>query len=170
MTQFSQNHKLLMDYINQLEEARFLYSNNGRWTAGQQLSHIVLCLKPIESAIRSKVFIEEKFGHIDHAPMDYESVIQAYQAALERGGKAPGRFEPAEVSLADKVALMNELEVILASIQKQWETYSDVELNSLALPHPLLGKLSIRELFCLMSFHAIHHLEQTKKNAAHMQP
>ncbi len=160
---FFNNHKELVDYINSLSDDQFIYSN-GKWTAGQQLSHINLCLQPISQALASKEYIIQKFGEIDRDAMDYDQVIINYKSALEKGGKAPDRFVPEMVSVIDRNKLTTELTALLLKIKTQLSDYTDQELNTLILPHPLLGNMTIRELIYLMTHHATHHLRQTEHN------
>jgi hypothetical protein len=158
--QFYDNHKELVDYINSLNDEEYMYSKDGKWTAGQQLDHIRLCLMPIAQALSSKEFIEQKFGRVDRPTLNYEEVIRKYKAALSSGGKAPERFVPAEVSLSNREELSDEVFDMLDTIVPHLKNYSEDELNTLVLPHPLLGSLSIKELFFLMTYHATHHLRQ----------
>jgi hypothetical protein len=161
---FIDNHNNSAAFICSLPDEHFTYRHDTKWSAGQQLAHLVLCLKPISQALSSAAFIKEKFGTIDRAAMDYDEVIAFYNIGLQNGGKAPEKFLPSPVEVHQREALQQELTEILSTIESQLNSYSDVELDSLALPHPFLGLLSIRELFYLMSYHPLHHLEQVRKN------
>lgn len=162
--QFKNNHEEFIDYIDGLTETEFMSSTNGKWTPGQQLEHVYLCLVPIAKVLPSSSFIKEKFGVLDRTGLDYEMVITNYKAALSQGGKAPDKFLPAAVELAQKGSLIDQTNQTLSGICQSLNSYTEAELDTLVLPHPLLGKLSISELFFLMSYHAIHHLDQTKQN------
>jgi len=52
---------------------------------------------------------------------------------------------------------------VLLVIGELLEQFTEEELDTLSLPHPLLGILSIREMFYLISYHPSHHLAQTKQ-------
>ena len=39
---------------------------------------------------------------------------------------------------------------------------SDSVLDSYRLPHPILGKISLRELAIFTAFHTVHHIELLK--------
>jgi len=161
---FRENHQELIDYINALKDDKFAYSHHGRWTPGQQLSHIYLCLKPISQALASKEFIVQKFGKIDRSTFEYNNVIDNYKIALDKGGKAPDRFVPEQIDFNNKTRLSADLFELLQTIQQQLNDYTDEELDNLVLPHPLLGNLTIREMFYLMTYHAKHHYIQTEQN------
>jgi uncharacterized damage-inducible protein DinB len=161
---FCTNHQALINYIDSLSLEKFMLSQYGKWTAGQQLSHIYLCLKPIAQALASKEFIAQKFGTIDREVMEYSEVISSYKSALEKGGVAPARFLPELVTADQKHQLVVDLQELLHVIQIEWAAYSEEELNSLVLPHPLLGSLTISEMFCLMAYHATHHQRQIEQS------
>lgn len=161
---FYNNHKNLIDYINSLPDDKFMHSHNNKWTAGQQLVHMYLCLKPICQALASKEFIIQKFGRIDRIIMEYDEVIKVYKTALDKGGKSPDRFVPETTSLESREKVSEDLTELIKKILQQLESYTEEELDSLVLPHPLLGNLTIRELFYLMTYHATHHHRQTERN------
>lgn len=157
---FYDNHKDMSDYINSLSKEQFVYSRNGKWTAGQQFSHIYLTLLPFPKILPSKEFIEQKFGKIDRPIWDYETVLKNY---FKTSLKAPQQYLPEQVNLEQKATITNNLQKILMTIQQLLDHYTDLELDTLVLPHPLLGKMTIREMFYLMTYHATHHQRQTEK-------
>lgn len=158
--QFVQAHMDLISYVQTLPDEAYLYSYAGKWTAGQQLAHIILCLQVTSKALLPPAVIEEKFGKIDRPEMTFDELVRFYQAGLRDGGKAPERFLPPPTGIEQRIQLNTELTDLLASIRQQLMTYSEEEMSSLSLPHPFLGKLSIRELFYLMTYHAGHHQRQ----------
>lgn len=164
ISEFVQNHIEFNNYINALTEVEFAYSNQGKWTAGQQLEHVYLCLYPISQALASKEFILHKFGKTDRSSLSYDEIIDNYKAALAQGGKAPDRFVPGAFDPADKSKVSSQLLELLETIAQQLDGYTNEELDSLLLPHPLLGNLTITEMFYLMTYHATHHHRQTELN------
>jgi hypothetical protein len=165
---FVANHAGSSEFICALTDEQFVHSHNGKWTAGQQLSHLLLCLQPISRALASKEYIQEKFGTQQRAAMSYEEVLAATRMHLQNGAKAPERFLPAAVAVADRAALAQELSDITATIKSQLQSYSEDELDRLVMPHPFLGMLSVREMFYLMSYHPLHHLQQVRAHLGMM--
>ncbi|WP_313270001.1 DinB family protein [Sphingobacterium sp.] len=158
---FSDNHYTAISYIQALPESHFSFRHNEKWTAGQQLKHILLTLLPFPKVLQSKDFISEKFGTLERAPWDYDAVRNNY---LKTSRQAPKQFLPEEIATEQKELLIAQTEETLETISQLLALYKEDELDRLALPHPLLGKLSIREMFYLMSYHPIHHLNQIKAN------
>jgi hypothetical protein len=158
---FSDNHHTVITYIQALPDPHFSYRNHEKWTAGQQLRHILLTLLPFPKVLQSKDFIAQKFGTLQRTTWDYNTVRNNY---LKTSRQAPSQFLPEEILPSQKAGLIAQLEEVLATINQLFVLYNEEELDSLVLPHPLLGKLSIREMFYLMSYHPLHHLNQIKEH------
>lgn len=158
---FIGNHQKVVQYINGLTDAEFTYAKEGKWTAGQQLEHILLTVSPFPNILNSKELIIKKFGIIDRPMWNYKTVLDKY---FKTTLKAPEPFLPQREVTADlKVEIINEISNNLKEIKEAFLKYSEKELDSLSLPHPLLGKLTIREMFYLMSYHPLHHQNQIMK-------
>ena len=139
-----------------------MHSHNGKWTAGQQLAHLLLCVQPIAKAMAAKEYIREKFGTLQREGMSYEQVLATYKEGLQKGGKAPERFLPEAMGYEQRQAMASEMETVLTTIQNLLSSYTEAELDTLVMPHPFLGMLSIREMLSLMSYHPLHHLQQVR--------
>lgn len=158
---FVYNHWKVTDYIDRLDEQKFIYSLNGKWSAGQHLQHILLTIMPFSKVLSSKEFIQEKFGYIDRLTWDYETVLDNY---LKTSLKAPEQFLPKErIHLNQKTQIISEIHENLKNIENLLNQFSEDELDTMSLPHPLLGKLTIREMFYLMSYHPLHHMKQIEQ-------
>lgn len=160
ITVFVSNHQEAIQYIDGLGDRQFCYRYQDKWTAGEHLQHILLTIVPFSRVLSSKAFIREKFGTIDRKTWDYATVLHHYaQTSL----KAPQAFLPdGAVPYHQKAALIADIQQQLRAISDLLEQYSEQELDTLVLPHPLLGKLTIREMFYLMSYHPIHHQRQVQ--------
>lgn len=161
---FYDNHKEMSDYLNSLTDKQFVFSLNGQWTAGQQFHHVYLTLLPFPKILPSKEFILQKFGKIDRQLWSYNTVIENY---FKTSRQAPQQYLPEQVNPEQRETITTDLHKILLNIQELLGQYTDEELDYLVIPHPLLGKLTIREIFYLMTYHANHHLKLTKLNLEH---
>jgi hypothetical protein len=164
LKKFSDNHQALIDYVNALPDEQFTYSYNGKWTAGQQLSHVQLTLLPFPKVLPAKEFMLQKFGKINRPTWSYDTVLENY---AKTSLQAPQQFLPEPVSPDQKSTITTDIRQVIRTIQQLLEQYTDEELDTLVLPHPLLGNLTIREMFYLMTYHPTHHLQQTINNLAH---
>jgi len=157
---FDKNHRKIIEYVCALNDAQFIYSSNNKWTAGQQLNHIYLTLLPFPKLLPAKEYILQKYGKIDRPTWSFETVIQNY---YKTSRKAPEQFLPDVITPDQKNAIAKNIQGILVEIESLLEQYSEEELHTLIIPHPLLGRLTIREMFYLMSYHPLHHLRQVEE-------
>ncbi|QLH34686.1 MAG: DinB family protein [Cyclobacteriaceae bacterium] len=58
------------------------------------------------------------------------------------------------------VRLTKEVNRLAAKLNR----FSEAELDLYILPHPLLGKLTLREMIYFTCYHVQHHQELTTKN------
>lgn len=86
-----------------------------------------------------------------------------YKAKLAAGGKARGPFIPPVILFENKESLIKQYllqkEKLISKIKRQ----SEEELDLYILPHPLLGKLTLREMLFFTIYHNRHHLELLQK-------
>lgn len=150
------NHQHFVERINQLSEVDFMYAPSGKWTAGQQLEHIYKSVSPLILAFTVPKFVLKwKFGKANRSSKSYNDLVEKYSLKLIGGGKAPAEFIPKFVEWNEKNALVNKLNKAIGKIIARLKHISEEDLDVYILPHPLLGKVTLRE----MLFFTIHHVE-----------
>lgn len=166
--QLQQNHQRFTEYMDSLNEQDFMFSlNNEKWTAGQQLDHIHLAVKPLgEGIILPKFVVGMAFGKSNRPSRSFEGVIERYHDKLANGGKASKNFIPKPVAFSDRADIKNKLNAKLSKLCKHLNKYSEEELDKHILPHPLLGKLTLREMMYFTIYHVEHHHKMTQQNLA----
>jgi hypothetical protein len=151
------NHTEFVELIIGLNDTDFLFSFNNKWTAGQQLDHIYRSVAPVKMAFTLPKFIPGLlFGKANRPSRDYTSLVEKYKSKLETGGVASGRFVPPSISVNQKEKLKKQVLKTVNTLTKKINRYTEQQLDEYILPHPLLGKLTMRE----MLFFTIHHVEQ----------
>jgi len=92
--------------------------------------------------------------------------VAKYHEKLQKGGRASGRFIPKSFRFDQKADGIKALHALLAKLEKQIRGYSEETLDTLILPHPLLGKITLREMIYFTAYHAEHHEELVRKYLA----
>ena len=59
---------------------------------------------------------------------------------------------------------MEKLRRVIEKLSKQIDHYSEQDLDKYILPHPLLGKLTMREMMYFTIYHVQHHQRLIAKN------
>jgi hypothetical protein len=109
-----------------------------------------------------KFAIVVMFGKTNRASKTYDELVIKYKAKLAAGGRASGPFIPPAVGFEKKDELIKKYtrqkQKLITKIEKQ----SEADLDKYILPHPLLGKVTLREMLYFTIHHNVHHLELLK--------
>ena len=152
-----ETHKSFTDYISSLSEDKFAERiNSVKWSAGQQLQHIFLSVRPVNLALLLPKFILRLFGK-PKQNRSYEEIIKTYQNSLKNGGKAGALYIPKRVSSDQKQKLIIDLTNLIMSLNQKIDKLDEEDLDNYILPHPLIGKTTIREMLYFTIYHVQHH-------------
>ncbi|TAJ49057.1 MAG: DinB family protein [Chitinophagaceae bacterium] len=159
------NHKIFLEQINRLSDTDLCYAPEGKWTAIQQLDHIIRSVSPVNMAMGLPKFILKwKFGTANRPSKTYEQLVEKYHRKLLEGGRASARFTPPAITADQKKALVHKLQKLVQALCNKTNHHSEETLDTYILPHPLLGKLTLREMLYFTAHHVLHHLEAVNKN------
>jgi hypothetical protein len=159
------NYQIFIDYLKSLDDKTFDLEKNGKWTPGQHLEHLNLSVKPLLMAYSLPSFIPRLlFGKANRASRNFEGLVDKYKEKLANGGRATGAYIPKKVVVSQKSALLDKLQKQINSLTKKVSQFSENQLDTLILPHPLIGKITFREMLYFTAYHVQHHQELVKKN------
>jgi hypothetical protein len=154
----AENHNRFANYMNILTEEEYLFAMPEKWSAGQQLDHLVRSTNPLILAVRLPHFILPLiFGKANRPSKSYHELVEKYLQKINNGGKATGNYIPPQVGFDKKEKLIQQLNSNVAKINKGLNQFSEQELDECILPHPLLGKLTFREMIYFTIYHVDHH-------------
>jgi uncharacterized damage-inducible protein DinB len=88
--------------------------------------------------------------------------VRDYQAKLQHGGKSPSTYVPAIT--VNSVKRLLQLEKSVDRLCHIIDGLTEEELDRYLLPHPLLGKLTMREMLYFTIYHVTHHHRQVETN------
>jgi DinB family protein len=163
-TQLLHAHTEFANYVASLDNNQFTCSKNNKWTPGQQMDHILRSVSPLNIYFGiPKVVIRMLFGKANRPSKDYDALVKKYILKLEAGGRAPARFVPKPIPAAQKQQLKNKLLKVIKRLCKQLDHFSEKDLDKFIMSHPLLGKLTLREMLYFTIYHVEHHKRLTTK-------
>tara|TARA_R110000796_G_scaffold231631_2_gene349608 strand:+ start:40644 stop:41171 length:528 start_codon:yes stop_codon:yes gene_type:complete len=143
---------------NSLAKDEFEYAPEGKWSAGQQMEHLIKSTSPLNQAMAlPKFLIKLKFGKANRPSKNFDQLVERYKEKLALGGVAGAAFSPQKVDFHKKEKLINQLQSNIESINQKLDKWTEAQLNEFILPHPLLGKLTVREMMYFTIHHADHH-------------
>lgn len=150
--------------IQELDADEFERSVDGKWSAGQDLAHLIKTLKIIGLAfILPKFLLKFLFGKANRPSRSPEELYEKYKGSLAQGGKAPAAFIPKKVRYAQADGLLQQHEYYGNQLIKRLNKISEEDLDTYLLPHPLIGKITMREMLCFVFVHTNHHYRNLKQ-------
>ena len=141
------------------------------WSPAENVLHLLEATKPVVMALRLPRFIPRLLFGVSKAPSrHYGKIVELYHNVLAEGGQASGKYVPRLAKPpADVVGYQRKqvgrLTETIRALARALEKWTEIDLDRLVLPHPLLGKLSVREMLFFTLYHLQHHVEAVRKKS-----
>ena len=134
---------------------------NGKWSIADIIGHLILSTKPLTKALTTpKAMLKMAFGELERAEWNEEQLVQTYTTGLNQGLTASPKYIYKEAHHKGKENLLSSFTKELNLLIEQIDQWNQSDLSKYALPHPALGKMSIREMLYFTNYHTIHHHKQ----------
>ena len=147
-------------FSNETEDDAFWKKPTGKWSAGENLQHLILSTQPVIRALKLPKITLRTFGKPNRPCRTYPELVKRYHerlATAEAG--APSPFQPKDALRHDITEVLTTWMGLEEKLCQQIEKWSEEKLDKYLLPHPLLGKLLVREVLFFTIYHTYHHLE-----------
>ena len=154
-----------IDYCSNIDTHRFYFQPEEKWSIAQNVEHLIISANTTRLAFSLPKFIVRIYaGKANRASRTYDELVNKYKLKLQQGGKASGRFIPQKVrDTKDKSVILEAykkaMNKLTGTINNKWD---DSNLDNYIAPHPLLGKITLRELCYFTIYHTYHHLDIIK--------
>ncbi len=143
-----------------IDEEKFFFKAGEKWSIAENLQHLIIAAKTTTLAYRAPhLLLRWIAGNPNRPSRTYDELVAKYKLKLAQGGKATGRFIPQPLNgKISKAKLIENWEHstnrYLKAFEKGWK---EGELDEFLVKHPLLGRITIRELCYFTIYHTIHH-------------
>ena len=150
----------------------FQQPSEDKWSAAQHLKHLIISTRITSAAYALPKFLVRMVGgRPNRASRSYEALVAKYQAKLQQGGKASGRYIPGKINASiGKNPLLTQWKKVtglyLDAIKKNW---TNNQLDKYIVSHPLLGKITLRELSYFTIYHTYHHYNSIMNSKLHKE-
>ena len=160
-------HRQLLDagssFLRRIPGGIFFTAQGDRWSPAEHTRHLTKSARPLVPALRLPSWVTALlFGRASRPSRTFAALREEYRRRLAGGAQA-GRFapspKPAPSNLdqgRDEIVAHWRAEV--ESLRASANRWSESALDRRRLPHPLLGKLTVREMLLFMLYHDAHHL------------
>lgn len=141
---------------------QFVAPIGAAWSPADNVRHLIKSTRPVIKALgTAKLTLRMVFGKASAPSRSYDQLHQDYLGVLAAGANA-GDFAPSPVSpptdpAAWQSELIGELRTAITEVSTATEGWDEADLDHYLLPHPALGKLTVREVLFFTLFHYQHH-------------
>jgi len=158
-----ENHIGFVSYLTTLSAEEYTFRYKQKWTAGQQLEHIRRSLKPLNLVMSfPKWVIRLYFGKSNRPSKSYEELVAKYRSKLGKVSM-PAGYSPSPISFEQRESVSKSVLSLVKEIKKKLCKFSEKDLDVMILPHPLMGKVTFREMLFFTVYHVLHHQSLAKE-------
>ena len=155
-------HERAVDYWSEYSTAEFFTRMGVHWSASEHVRHLTRAMTPLLPALRlPRVALRMAFGAAAGPSRTIGELQALYGEALRTGGTA-GRYTPSPDRNAGDMVRRNRImdthSETLRGLTQAMERWSEEQLDEHRLPHPLLGRLTVREMMFFTLLHNQHHV------------
>ncbi len=151
------------DLVAPLTDEAYREKTSEKWSVAENLDHLNLSARPVAKGLRLPKLAFRAFGLAKKDSRSFGDLAAAYRELLAQGGRAGGAYVPQGTdALPDAADQLAEWKKTLSYFHKNLEKWSESDLDKYRMPHPLLGKLTAREMLFFTIYHTWHHVQACK--------
>ena len=138
----------------------------GKWDTSQHLDHLRKADAMLTKAMKTPKFIlRYKFGSPNRPLRTYDEIVEKYQSKVgEFQGVTLEASKGEKYLSSQKEVQLERFQMQVSKLVKASAKWSDKQLDSILIPHPLLGRMMAREILQWCIYHHYHHLNTLKAN------
>ena len=169
LPRLEETNREVTDYFASIPASAFFEHPPEVWSPAENVVHLIKSVSPVAKAMKlPKILLAVLFGPSRAASRRFDQIKEDYRRVLAGGMRAPRQFVPiVNNAPADGVRAQQEIlekwaqtgNNLLAIVQK----WREGDLDKYRLPHPALGKLTIREMLFFTLYHNLHHVNNVRK-------
>lgn len=164
-------HRESVAYWDALDAVTFFAPIGSAWSPADNVRHLTKSMRAVTQGMRlPRLVLLLAFGRATAPSRSYTAVRDIYRARLALGATA-GRFTPRPQAqpVDPDVARVRTMASHAAAVEGLCEAiaaWPEGALDSRRLPHPLLGRLTVREMLYFTLYHNRHHLDNVQRRFA----
>ena len=153
-------------YWSAFGDEEFFARIGDAWSPAENVRHLSKSIRPVTKAMRMPRFVMRvMFGTATRPSISYDALVERYKGFLAEGGNA-GRFAPSESATRDRATIMRHYSEVNAELREQIARWPERAFDRLQLPHPLMGKITVREMLYFTLYHQRHHMDVVERRRA----
>ncbi len=159
------SERRIQEWFYNLPADHFFTRQAEAWSPSDNVDHMIKAIKPITKALKlPKVALQTLFGKPVDPSRTYQEICTIYGDEIAKGAKAGGSFLPQQQDPDNreekKAELLQRLSQELGKLISAIEKWGENELDEVQLPHPIIGKITLREMLFFTIHHNLRHASQ----------
>ncbi len=161
-------HARSRDFWSSFSAMEFFHPLGDAWSPADNVRHLLRSNRPVLRALSTpKILLLVRFGAGLRPSSTYAEVRERYLARLSAGVTA-GRFAPRPLASSEQTeeqrsGLLADLDQVSESLTGEVSGWREWQLDRLRLPHPALGRLTVREMLFFTLYHNLHHVRNVER-------
>lgn len=156
-----------IDWINAQPEPRFNQELiPGKWTIAGHLYHLIKSTRAVnQGMLLPKLGLRTMFGKNNRPERTFQETLDKYRIAV-KDIVAPSKYAAEAGRTFERAALITQFEKELQDMIKGLGKWKEADMSVYVMPHPAIGKCTIREFIYFTTFHTNLHLKTLKEKYA----
>ena len=156
-------HAESVRYLDEMSVAEFFQPQALKWSPAEHVRHLHKSVRPLVKALAvPRIVLWVRFGRSRRRSRPFGDIRDRYRARLAKGYGA-NRFAPSARAVprdakAWRAEIMRNWTASVDALAARVDGWRDGALDRYQLPHPLMGKLTVREMMFFTVYHNAHHL------------
>lgn len=163
--QLANDCQAFVNVVNSYTDEAFHHHHpDGKWSVGDVVQHLYLSARPVARLMASPREVFDQWGKPTVLSRTYNELATAYEQILATGTKAPATMVPRSEDMQEgRSIIMARFLTVYDQLIEAIGHWTEVELDNCCMPHPALGKLTVREMIYFTSIHTQHHFRLLPK-------
>lgn len=158
LQKLSEAFSLVEETIRDTKNETFFLRKDNKWSVAEDTKHLILSVNPLNTAFSLPNFTLLFFGKLNRPARNYDEIFEKYYQKLAEGAVATPQFIPEGISInSNQADLIQEFKKANDKFLKKVDNFEEDDLDKYLIPHPVLGKLTIREMLYFTICHTLHH-------------
>ena len=159
-------HQELFTWLENQPRENWELGPKEKWSTSQHIQHLTDSLQLLNTILSYPIFfLKYKFGTSNKEPRDYNIIAEKYEHKIlvdqERVRTLNQRLK--KPALKERERLLTKLQIQQKKLQYKTKKISEKNLDTLLIPHPLMGKITAREIIMWTAHHTEHHTKTLQK-------
>jgi len=151
-------------YVEGFSNEQFYGAQGDHWSPSEHVCHLTKSVRAVTRGLRQpRLLLRMMFGLAGGPSRTFSELLESYRQKLVEGATA-GRFTP-NPNTRGRDKIMENWHMAGKELNRALANWSEEDLGNYRMPHPILGKLTVREMLLFTVFHNAHHAGRIRERA-----